>query len=230
LLATRMDMNFNSAEHRPFPRRTMLVVAILTIWVVATVFAFWWFQARNLQAFSAELPDQAVFFDSDRIKGELARLLERDAMPESLPGSAATLVHFWDPACPCSRFNEAHVRDLIAAYRHKGIGFVVVAHAAADVAAHAVIRRAAAAFGDQVPLVIQRASTAMVLPPSSPATAIFAADGELAYFGPYSVGAVCTTGSGAFVETVLNRLLRGDNPRQVNTLAFGCFCNWNDKV
>jgi hypothetical protein len=63
--------------------------------------------------------------------------------------------------------------------------------------------------------------------PASPAAAVFNHEGQLAYFGPYSEGAACLTGNGDFVEQVLDKLLAGERPQQINTAAFGCFCDWN---
>jgi hypothetical protein len=49
------------------------------------------------------------------------------------------------------------------------------------------------------------------------------------YFGPYSVGAVCNVKNGAFVEKTLEQMSKGQDKKQLNVLATGCFCSWGDK-
>ncbi len=61
--------------------------------------------------------------------------------------------------------------------------------------------------------------------PASPAVAIWDRSGHLAYFGPYSEGAVCNS-SNSFIEPVLDALLENRPVAAANTLAVGCFCDW----
>ena len=61
--------------------------------------------------------------------------------------------------------------------------------------------------------------------PASPAVAIWDHEGRLAYFGPYSEGAVCTS-SNSFIEPILEALADGRPVSAGNTLAVGCFCQW----
>ena len=63
--------------------------------------------------------------------------------------------------------------------------------------------------------------------PASPAVAVWDSLGRLAYFGPYSEGAVCTSAN-SFVEPVLDALLAGRPVLAPQTLASGCFCAWRD--
>ena len=61
--------------------------------------------------------------------------------------------------------------------------------------------------------------------PASPAVAIWDRTGQLAYFGPYSEGATCTS-SNSFIEPILEALSAGRPVSASNTLAVGCFCDW----
>jgi len=61
--------------------------------------------------------------------------------------------------------------------------------------------------------------------PASPAVAIWDRQGQLAYFGPYSEGAVCTS-SNSFIEPILDALIAEHPVNASNTLAVGCFCDW----
>lgn len=61
--------------------------------------------------------------------------------------------------------------------------------------------------------------------PASPAIAIWDRQGRLAYFGPYSEGAVCNA-SNSFIEPVIQALLANRPVQADNTLASGCYCPW----
>ena len=61
--------------------------------------------------------------------------------------------------------------------------------------------------------------------PAAPAAAVLAADGSLAYLGPYSLGPACGAGEGP-VEAVLDELLRGGDGHWPNALGAGCLCPW----
>jgi hypothetical protein len=63
--------------------------------------------------------------------------------------------------------------------------------------------------------------------PASPAVAIWDQQGRLAYFGPYSEGALCTS-SNSFIEPIIEALLAGRPVRADSNLAVGCFCDWQD--
>ena len=63
--------------------------------------------------------------------------------------------------------------------------------------------------------------------PASPAVAIWDQQGRLAYFGPYSEGALCTS-SNSFIEPIIEALLAGRSVRADSNLAVGCFCDWRD--
>ncbi|KAE8236751.1 hypothetical protein A4X03_0g9338, partial [Tilletia caries] len=61
--------------------------------------------------------------------------------------------------------------------------------------------------------------------PASPAVAIWDGQGQLAYFGPYSEGLTCSS-SNSFIEPILEALAEGRKVDASNTLAVGCFCDW----
>lgn len=189
-------------------------VALFVLWVSGTVYAFWWFQYRLLQPFTGKDRQTAVVFNSDSLRKELAVITHS----LSTADAKATVIHYWDPACPCNRFNEAHVKQLMQHYGREGVRFVIVAVSHLKTAKQIFVDPAVVGFIDGLP---ERSQ-----PPSSPAVAIMDRRGELAYFGPYSVGAVCSVGKGNFVEKTLDKVLRGVNPRFWNTLAVGCFCPW----
>ena len=63
--------------------------------------------------------------------------------------------------------------------------------------------------------------------PAGPAVAIWDRQGRLAYFGPYSEGANCSS-SNSFIEPILQALSEGRPVDATHTLAVGCYCPWNE--
>ncbi len=130
------------------------------------------------------------------------------------PG-AIRLVHFWDPACPCNVGNQQHLGELIERFAGKGVEFHVLQKPGSQ-------GRLPDNLAALRPLAGLPGSEQL---PASPAVAIWDRDGRLAYFGPYSEGAVCTS-SNSFIEPILEALLQGRPVDATHTLAVGCYCPW----
>lgn len=114
---------------------------------------------------------------------------------------AITIQQFLDPNCPCNRYIKQHSEDLKEKYSHQNVRFEYLSPQSADAAAI----------------------------PASPAVAIWAENGELAYFGAYSNGIICNAKT-SFIEPVLIQLQTGENPNISNTAGVGCFCPWPGQV
>jgi hypothetical protein len=184
-------------------RKTLLSLLLLVLWASALFTAYRWYEARYLRSFSAQT---ALFY------GEQLRL------PAELAGPGPIrLVHFWDPACPCNVGNQQHLAELIEHYRPLGVAFYVVQKPGSQ---------------GQLPDNLSALQTLPALSgseqiPASPAVAIWDANGQLAYFGPYSAGATCTS-SNSFIEPILEALAAGRPVSASNNLAVGCFCQWSE--
>lgn len=203
------------------PRWTILLVVV---WLVIVVSGFWWFQFKDLREFATD--SSVVFFEGSRFDAQLGAL-----------GKAVThnkdqiiMVHFWDPECSCNRFNEPHVKELIEKYSQQNIQFVIVARVAEVVQTSEVLARAKKTFNHPAVIkIISGQDLQLDAMPSTPAVAVMNGKQNLVYFGPYSVGAVCNVKNGAFVEKTLEQMSEGQVKKQLNVLASGCFCSWNDK-
>ncbi|WP_460417586.1 DUF6436 domain-containing protein [Pseudomonas sp. microsymbiont 2] len=169
------------------------------------VAALWWaydsFQARYLRPFD----NQATFFDGSQLR-----------LPPELAGPGPIrVVHFWDPACPCNVGNQQHLGELVAHFAPLGVRF----HVLQKPGSHG-----------RLPVTLDALEPLASLPgsehlPATPAVAIWDRDGRLAYFGPYSEGAVCNS-SNSFIEPILKALNEGRQVQASNTLAVGCYCPW----
>lgn len=201
----------------------------MLIWLLGTAYAFWWFQFKDLRPFSSAATNKNIFFDGEKMRGHLNKALSGSQDSGRKDDKGSVVVHFWDPTCPCSRFNEQHVKQLMAEYRKRGIRFIVVARTESFTDKKALQQKARAVFGE-VDVVWSQDLGLNQSIPSSPAAIILDSQQQLAYFGPYSEGAVCSAGSGRFVERILDNVLIGKNPQYINTLAYGCFCDWQKQT
>jgi len=189
------------------------------LWLGATAAAFWHFQGRLIRPFQPEPPSEIWQHSLD---GYLPAFAALRGVTAARPTGAPVLFHFWDPDCPCSRFNVDHVRALVARFRPAGVEFVVVTpQGTADAA-----KRVRETFGTGV-LALARAPRQAAVP-ASPAALLFGADGRPRYFGPYSSGAFCSATNGAYVETALEELQAGRPGSTLEMLAVGCYCTWPD--
>lgn len=107
------------------------------------------------------------------------------------------VVHFSQPDCPCHRYQLTHIDNL----QNNMAGF------------------------QQVEIAMNDPIATTVEIPASPAVAIWNQRGEIAYFGPYSSGALCGRGTD-FVTRVMNEIRADRNPQWINTLGIGCYCDW----
>lgn len=184
-------------------RKTLLASLLILLWAVAMLYAYWWYEARYLRSFS----DQTALF-----YGEALRL------PDELAGPGPIrLVHFWDPACPCNIGNQQHLADLIERFDPQGVAFYSVQKPGSK-------GQLPSTLDALQPLDTMFGSGQL---PASPAVAVWDRSGQLAYFGPYSEGATCTS-SNSFIEPILDALIAGRPVNASNTLAVGCFCDWQN--
>lgn len=182
-------------------RKTLLACLLAFVWLGAMLAAFWWFEVRYIRPFD----DQTTLFSGAELR-----------LPPELAGPGPIrVVHFWDPACPCNVGNQQHLGELLQAYKPRGVEFYAVQKAGSH---------------GRLPDNLRALKPLAALPgsanlPASPAVAIWDRDGRLAYFGPYSEGALCTS-SNSFIEPILEALSAGRVVRADSNLAVGCFCPW----
>ncbi|WP_027896472.1 DUF6436 domain-containing protein [Zestomonas thermotolerans] len=182
--------------------RHPLPIAVLLLLLAVALFAAWhWYQERYLRPFA----DAATLFDGQQLR-----------LPTELAGPGPIrLVHFWDPACPCNVGNQQHLTELVARFAPRGVVFYAVQKPGSR---------------GHLPAGLSTLQALDGLPgaerlPASPAVGIWDGEGRLAYFGPYSEGAVCNSAN-SFIEPVLEALAAGRPVSAANTLASGCFCAW----
>ena len=108
-----------------------------------------------------------------------------------------TVVHFTDASCPCVSYSRSHIQKLQPALLNS--------------------RQITVSPTDKL--------MSAVAIPATPSVAVWDESGTLAYFGPYSSGALCGQGTD-FVTRVMSELNQRRNPEWINMLGIGCYCPW----
>lgn len=179
------------------------VYALVPVWLVGMVFAFWFFQGKNQRVYLA---------------------VNQPKEPLRIQTSHLTVAHLWDADCICSRFNVGHVRELIEKYKTHGVEFVIVPRVPKGENAQTVIEEVHQKFGDvRVEPDWYRKLVAYM--PETPAAAVFDQTGRASYTGPYSSALYCSASSDGFVEKVLDKMLSGKQETGfITPIVSGCFC------
>ncbi len=130
------------------------------------------------------------------------------------------LLHFFNPECPCTRFNIEHVRSLYSRFGDR-VTFVAVAQSSLDDAELAEsVRRLDFGFPYVLDPEAHIAKEAGVY--STPQAVLVNEQHELVYRGNYNVSRYCTDPRTEFVRVALVSLLdRHDSPPP-DTPAYGC--------
>ncbi|MDH5393157.1 MAG: DUF6436 domain-containing protein [Gammaproteobacteria bacterium] len=194
---------------------------IMIGWLLATGYAFWWFQARDLRPFDLQAAD---IIEQKSLQTSLTQLLSSLQQDSA---DSAFLLHFWQPGCSCNRFNLSHVNEIAVKYQQQNFQLVTIIRPHPDYSNQQLKQMAEQQFASKVVIDSQHLLTGKSRIPAAPAAAVIDKNGELAYFGPYSDSTFCGLGGTAFVEKVADLLMMGESPSLLNTMVFGCFCDWD---
>lgn len=130
------------------------------------------------------------------------------------------LLHFFNPDCPCSRFNIQHVKSLIEAYGNQ-VNFVVVLMTSKYYTPQQVKDK----FDLPVPVVVDPALAYACGVYSTPQAVILRADHHLYYRGNYNSSRYCTNPQTEYARLALVSLLHHQPKIFFNTYAttaYGC--------
>ena len=133
-------------------------------------------------------------------------------------------LHFFNPDCPCSRFNQDHVRDLIRAHRGH-VTIVAVIEPEGGTVSPRAVANAERDLGVPVLLDADGSLAKLVGVYSSPQAVLLTTGGALYYRGNYNLARYCTDQRTEFARIAIEHLLAGapkyDSPVQAR-VAYGC--------
>ena len=115
------------------------------------------------------------------------------------------LLHFYNPDCPCSRFNIPHFRSLVNKYGDK-IRFVIVAVTRKKITASEILNK----FNLNLPVLIDTALARECGVYSTPQAAIIDTGKRLFYRGNYNRSRYCIDTKTEYVRMAIDKLLHNN--------------------
>jgi hypothetical protein len=203
------------ADSPAFERTVRLFAASACAFVglAAVGVAFWELDLK----YSAPTPRPAAFAEVER-GASLALPTDLERFVRSAPGP--TLLHFFNPDCPCSRFNLEHVIELSRRFEGKARVLAVLADGED---AHAAVDELREHFPARVDVGGELAEELGVY--STPQAAIVGPDLRLYWRGNYNRTRYCRERESEYARLALEAALAGRPAPEFDeraTLAYGC--------
>jgi hypothetical protein len=130
--------------------------------------------------------------------------------PAAIKEAKPTFLHFFNPDCPCSRFNIKHFQSLVGAYGHQ-VNFVVVVMSDKKYSVKAVQER----LGLNLPVMFDTSIAKRCGVYSTPQAVLVNSKSKIFYRGNYNKSRYCTDENTNYAKIALVGLL-GNMP----TMAF----------
>jgi hypothetical protein len=202
--------------------RGVLLPGLLAFWGLGTVAAFWHFEGQYLRP--AARPAGAATVLPNTLPTVPTLTTDRGTIRLGGPGPI-TLINFWNPDCPCSRYAEAHVRRLGQQYGAHGVRLVTVVECgrAASVQQTAMQAWQGRGLTDFAAAPDPGGQVARAFGVwAAPAAVILDSRGRVAYLGAYNAARYCNDTHTAWAQQALDAVLAGRKPTRAKTLFFGC--------
>jgi len=129
-------------------------------------------------------------------------------------------LHFYNPDCPCSRFNVPHFTSLVKSYGDK-INFAIVPVTHRNITANEILKK----FNLSVPVVFDTTLAAACGVYSTPQAVILDTSRQLYFRGNYNRTRYCTDKKTEYARMAINKLLHNNAAiifDQFALKAYGC--------
>jgi hypothetical protein len=187
--------------------------ALITIWLVILFGAIGYLFWQNEYVYSLPTPVPHNYKTVNR--GDKITVPEMDALKENKP----LFLHFFNPNCPCSRFNMAHFKSLVKKYSNDAtFAIVVMSNQSFN------SREIQDKFDLRIPVFFDSSIAASCGVYSTPQAVIIDKNDRLFYRGNYNKARYCTDGRSNYAEQALDSLLHHHNMvfNQYALKAYGC--------
>ena len=190
--------------------KIILSIAILFVAILGITYFFWEQEAQYLAptpvpvCYSGIPVGQQILFDT--------QLINSHAHP--------VLLHFFNPACPCSRFNLSHFQALKRKYQGSVIFYAIIPETADLEKARMLLENSIPVFKD-TKSVFSKACGVY----STPQAVLLDQTNHLYYRGNYNKSRYCTRKENNYTEIAIQSLLTGLTLPSFNkaaTTAYGC--------
>jgi hypothetical protein len=197
-------------------KRSMKKGLVITwlILLAAGIGLFFW---QSAWKYSLPTPVPSDYHDVTR--GELVRLPPSAQLPL---GQKPLFLHFFNPDCPCSRFNMPQFKALMQQYGRQ-VSFAIVVMSPQKYTAEQLQEKFQLPY--PIPVLTDSAVAAACGVYSTPQAVLLDANGQLFYRGNYNRSRYCTDEKTSFASQALDGLLHHDYSLTFSPLAlkaYGC--------
>ncbi|HTJ50299.1 MAG TPA: hypothetical protein VL443_12635 [Cyclobacteriaceae bacterium] len=188
------------------------VVIFILVGVLSAIVGLFWYQEIQYLLPTPIPQDYRVVLPGDVIKYDSILIPQQYSKPK--------LFHFFNPDCPCSRFNIKHFQSLQKSYSDKVDFFVVVTSQEKVAGAEKLIDK-------DITIVVDASETLAKACGvySTPQAALIQSTNQLYFRGNYNRSRYCTDQNSNFVQMALDSLISFRKPPHFNELAthsYGC--------
>jgi hypothetical protein len=144
-------------------------------------------------------------------------MLEKSFQPSGKP----LFLHFFNPGCPCSRFNMKHFKSLVKEYGSKIDFAIVVLHADSSYSAREIREK----FNLDIPVSFNPALAVSCGVYSTPQAVLINTDNTLYYRGNYNRSRYCTDKKTNYAQLALESLINQRRSPSFDAYAlkaYGC--------
>lgn len=188
-------------------------IIILTIWLIllsiCVSFLFW----HNEYKYSLPTPIPA---DYHAVKTGEHILINNKVIEKN---NKPLLLHFFNPDCPCSRFNIPYVKSLIKQYGDKANFALVVLTDDKDYTVEKIQDK----FNVKIPVLFDKSIATHCGVYSTPQAAILTPEGNLYYRGNYNKSRYCTDKETNYAQIALDSLLNNSTNPTIDKNAFTAY-------
>jgi hypothetical protein len=187
---------------------------IATVWLtvlMAIIFSFFWY---NQLVYSLPTPVPANY-KAVRI-GQKIRLNGKLAFSNHKP----VFLHFFNPDCPCSRFNMEQFKSLVKTYQQQ-VNFALVLMSAKPYTEEEIQNK----FGLSIPVLADSTLAAACGVYSTPQAVVLNPEQELYYRGNYNKSRYCTDARTSYANIALMGILHKKTALHLDLYAlkaYGC--------
>ncbi|THU41276.1 AhpC/TSA family protein [Niastella caeni] len=129
-------------------------------------------------------------------------------------------LHFFNPDCPCSRFNIPHFKSLVKTYSHQ-ITFAIVPVTRKRITANEILKK----FGFAIPVLFDSTLAATCGVYSTPQAVVLDTNRQLYFRGNYNRSRYCTDKKTEYARMAIDKLLHNNAAiifDQFALKAYGC--------
>lgn len=187
------------------------IAAAWLLFLMALVFAFFWY-SQLIYTLPTPIPAGYKIVKN----GKVISLNNELNFPDKKP----VFLHFFNPDCPCSRFNMDHFKSLVKAYGSR-VNFAIVLMTDKSYTAAEIQNR----FNVNVPVVSDPNLATLSGVYATPQAVILNADRALYYRGNYNKTRYCTEEKSSYARLALKGLLNHTSLIQFDQSAlraYGC--------